>query len=64
MTAIRQLATTNEAVEDNTNEYGTFYTIVGNLQGVSSQNLAVITVWLESKHDGSFRFITLKPKKD
>ncbi|MEH1862275.1 MAG: DUF6883 domain-containing protein [Nostoc sp.] len=64
MTAIRQLATTNKAVEDNTNEYGTFYTIAGNLQGVNDQNLAVITVWLESKHDGSFRFITLKPKKD
>ncbi|MEH2012298.1 DUF6883 domain-containing protein [Nostoc sp.] len=64
LTAIRQLATTNEAVKDNTNEYGTFYTIAGYLQGVNGQNLAVITVWLESKHDGSFRFITLKPKKD
>ncbi|WP_373528886.1 DUF6883 domain-containing protein [Nostoc sp.] len=64
LTAIRQLATTNEAVEDNTNEYGTFYTIAGYLQGVNGQNLVVITVWLESKDDGSFRFITLKPKKD
>ncbi|MEH2456732.1 DUF6883 domain-containing protein [Nostoc sp.] len=60
LTAIRQLATTNEVVEDNTNEYGTFYTIAGYLQGVNGQNLAVITVWLQSKHDGSFRFITLR----
>ncbi|MEH2374390.1 DUF6883 domain-containing protein [Nostoc sp.] len=44
LTAIRQLATTNEAVQDNTNEYGTFYTIAGYLQRVNGQNLAVITV--------------------
>ncbi|MEH2412963.1 DUF6883 domain-containing protein [Nostoc sp.] len=31
LTAIRQLAITNEVVEDNTNEYGTFYTIAGYL---------------------------------
>ncbi|WP_066377945.1 DUF6883 domain-containing protein [Anabaena sp. CA = ATCC 33047] len=64
LTAIWQLATTHEVVEDITNEYGTFYTIEGNLQGVNGQNLAVITVWLQSKHGGNFRFITLKPKKD
>ncbi|MEA5580405.1 hypothetical protein VB620_03505 [Nodularia harveyana UHCC-0300] len=64
LTAIFQLTTTNETIEDITNEYGTFYTIEGNLQGVNGQSLAVVTVWLESKHDQNFRFITLKPKKD
>ena len=62
--AIRQLAVTNEAREDNINEYGIFYTVEGNLQGVNGRNLAVVTVWLKSKNDGSFRFITLKPKKE
>lgn len=61
--AIRQLAATNEAIEDNTNEYGTFYIVEGNLQGINDRDLAVVTVWLQSKHDGNFRFVTLKPKK-
>ena len=63
LTAIRQLITDNEAVEDNVNEYGIFYTVEGNLQGTNNRSLAVVTVWLKSKSDGSFRFITLKPKK-
>ncbi len=61
--AIRQLAATNEAIEDNTNEYGTFYIVEGNLQGINDRDLAVVSIWLQSKHDGNFRFITLKPKK-
>ena len=63
LTAIRQLITHNTAVKENVNEYGTFYTVEGKLQGINNLNLAVVTVWLQSKHDGSFRFITLKPKK-
>ncbi|MDJ0578070.1 MAG: hypothetical protein QNJ65_23285 [Xenococcaceae cyanobacterium MO_234.B1] len=62
--AIRQLIATNEAVKDNINEYGVFYLVEGNLPGVNNRNLAVVTVWLQSKYDGSFRFITLKPKKN
>ncbi|MGI8499777.1 MAG: DUF6883 domain-containing protein [Hassallia sp.] len=49
LTAIRQLAATNEAVEDNTNEYGTFYRVEGNLQGINNRNLAIVTIWLQSK---------------
>ncbi len=64
LTAIGKLIATNEAVEDNINEYGVFYLVEGNLQGVNNRDLAVVTVWLQSKYDGSFRFITLKPKKD
>lgn len=63
VTATRQLIANNEAVENNINEYGVFYLVEGNLQGVNNHNLAVVTVWLQSKYDGSFRFITLKPKK-
>lgn len=49
LTAIRQLITDNEAVEDNVNEYGVFYLVEGNLQGINNNNLAVVTVWLQSK---------------
>ncbi len=61
--AIRQLITENEAVEDKINEYGIFYTVEGNLQGIRKNKLSVITVWLQSKYDSSYRFITLKLKK-
>ncbi|MEB3215401.1 MAG: hypothetical protein VKN72_03940 [Nostocales cyanobacterium 94392] len=64
LNAIQQLILTSEAVEDNINEYGVFYTVEGNLQGLNGRSLPVVTVWLQSKNDGSFRFITLKPKKD
>jgi hypothetical protein len=64
LTAIRQLIVNNEAIEDNVNEYGVFYLVEGTLQGINNNNLAVITVWLQSKYDESFRFITLKPKKN
>lgn len=64
LTAIRQLIVDNEAVEDNVNEYGVFYLVEGNLQGINNNNLAVVTVWLQSKYDGTFRFITLKPQKN
>jgi hypothetical protein len=61
--AIKQLVITTEAVKDSTNEYETFYTIEGNLQGVNGHELTVVTVWLQSEDDKSFRFITLKPKR-
>lgn len=64
LTAIRQLIINNEAVEDNINEYGIFYVVEGNLQGINKRNLSVVTVWLQSKYDRKFRFITLKPKKN
>ena len=63
LNAIRELAITTQATEDSINEYGVFYTVDGNLQGVNGRELAVVTVWLQSKDDGSFRFITLKPKR-
>lgn len=64
LNAIKQLALITDAVEDNINEYGVFYTVTGDLQGLNGRSLPVVTVWLQSINDGSFRFITLKPKKD
>lgn len=62
--AIRQLADTVEAVEDRSNEYGTFYRVKGQLMGVNNTNLEVITVWLNRKIDNQFQFITLIPNKE
>jgi hypothetical protein len=64
LNAIQKLILTTDAVEDKINEYGVFYTVEGNLQGLNGRSLLVVTVWLQSRDDGSFRFITLKPKKD
>lgn len=64
LNAIKQLVLITDALEDNINEYGVFYTVTGNLQGLNGRNLPIVTVWLQSRNDGSFRFITLKPKKD
>jgi hypothetical protein len=64
LNALQQLVLTSDAVEDNINEYGVFYIVEGNLQGLNGRSLLVVTVWLQSRDDGSFRFITLKPKKD
>ena len=60
--AIRQLVDTIEAIEDSTNEYGTFYRVEGELMGINQRNLLVITIWL-NRTEGQFQFITLKPKK-
>lgn len=61
--AIYQLIRNSEAIEDLTNEYGTFYRVPGELLGVSGKNLSVITIWLKRKIDNQFQFITLKPNK-
>lgn len=58
--AIRHLIRDNDAVQDRENEYGGFYRVSGVLYGVTN-NLDVVTVWIYSAKDGSYRFITLKP---
>jgi hypothetical protein len=50
-----------EAIEEKSNEYGTFYQIEGELIGVNGVNLSVVTVWLRRLIDGEFQFVTLKP---
>ncbi|VEP11819.1 conserved hypothetical protein [Hyella patelloides LEGE 07179] len=59
--AILQINRETEAIEDRTNEYGIFYNVYGELQGVNGINLSVVTIWLRRKSDNKFQFITLKP---
>jgi hypothetical protein len=61
--AIRRLAAESEAEEDGVNDYGTFYRAPGLLTGPNGRGLPVVTIWLQQKADGSFRFITLKPDR-
>ena len=63
-TAIRDLASTVDAVEDGRNEYGVFLRAEGALAGPNGRTLAVVTIWLQSWADGRVRFVTLKPWKE
>jgi hypothetical protein len=60
--AIRFLAASSEAVDDGSNEYGTFYRVEGDLPGANRFRLSVVTIWLKRHIDGVFQFVTLKPK--
>jgi hypothetical protein len=59
--AIQRQAMDKEAIEEKSNEYGTFYQVEGELIGVNGVSLSVITVWLQRQIDGRFQFVTLKP---
>jgi hypothetical protein len=59
--AIQRQAMDKEAIEEKSNEYGTFYQVEGELIGVNGVSLSVITVWLQRQIDGKFQFVTLKP---
>jgi hypothetical protein len=59
--AIRQLIAENEAVEDRTDKFGTFYEVTGLLKGINGIDLGVVTIWLHESVDRQFRFITLIP---
>jgi hypothetical protein len=62
--AIQKQAVAREAIEDRSNEYGTFYQVEGDLVGANGVNLAVVTVWLQRRIDDKFQFVTLKPLKE
>lgn len=62
--AIQMQAVAREAIEDRSNEYGTFYQVEGDLVGANGVNLSVVTVWLQRQIDGKFQFVTLKPRKE
>ena len=64
LVAIRELAATAEAVEDGRNEYGVFLRTEGVLTGPNGRDLAVVTIWLQSRKDGQTRFVTLRPRKE
>ena len=59
--AIQKQAIDREAIEEKSNEYGTFYQVQGELIGVNNISLSVVTVWLQRQIDGKFQFVTLKP---
>jgi hypothetical protein len=61
--AIRQLAADTEAVDDGVNEYGKFWRADGVLLGPNGVTLDVTAIWLEWRADGSFHFVTLKPRR-
>lgn len=63
-TAIQTQAAATEAVEDRSNEYGTFYQVEGDLVSVSGVRLSVVTVWLQRQINGKFQCVTLKPRKE
>jgi hypothetical protein len=62
--ALRRLLLASEAAEDRTDEYGTFYQVIGELEGVNGVNLNVTTIWLRRKIDQQFQFVTLVPNKE
>ncbi|MEM9090896.1 MAG: DUF6883 domain-containing protein [Cyanobacteria bacterium P01_F01_bin.53] len=61
--ALRQLILVSEAIEERTDEYGTFYQAIGQLEGPNSIKLDVVTIWLRRKIDKQFQFVTLVPRK-
>jgi hypothetical protein len=62
--AIQTQSVATEAIEDRSNEYGTFYQVEGDLVGANGVSLSVVTVWLQRQIDGKFQFVTLKPRKE
>lgn len=62
--AIRQHVEAVEALADRESEYGTFYRTEGTLVGPNGVSLPVFTIWLDSRSDQHFRFVTLKPRKE
>jgi hypothetical protein len=61
--AIRQQAADVDAIEDGSNEYGTFYRVEGALKGPTG-NLQVVCIWMKRAIDGRFYFVTLKPSRE
>ena len=61
--AIRNLADSNDAIEDGRNEYGVFYRVQGALTGPRAE-LNVVLIWMQRSVDHEFHFVTLKPLKE
>lgn len=60
---IRRATADNDALVDRTNEHGVYYRIDAELIGVNGVALPVAIIWLQRESDGSFHFVTLKPRK-
>jgi len=61
--AIRKLETEQPATVDGVNDYGKFYRVEGMLVGPNGRSLPVASIWLQLDTDGSFNFVTLKPRR-
>lgn len=62
--ALRELASSVEAVSDGENEYGEFLRQEGRLKGPNGRGLNVALIWIKWRLDGSVRFVTLKPVRE
>jgi hypothetical protein len=62
-TAIRALAASFDAVQEDADGYGIDYTVTGDLLGPNGVSLFVKVVWVR-RTDGEFRLVTLKPAKE
>jgi len=60
--ALRRLVRENDAQPDRNDEYGQFVQVEGVLTGPKAA-LHVLTVWIRSRNDTRFRFVTLKPAR-
>ena len=59
--AIRRAASVFDALEDGSNEYGTFFRVEGELEGPKGRSLPIVLIWLQWNIDGTYHFVTLKP---
>lgn len=59
MDEIRKLVSENDAVEERSDEYGTFFKVSGKVTGPNGAVISIITVWMQRKVDGIFQFVTL-----
>jgi hypothetical protein len=62
--ALQLQAVSADAIEDRSNEYGTFYRVIGDLVGPNGVCLPIVSVWLRKQIGGQFQFVTLKPFRE
>lgn len=62
--ALQKQAISNDAIEERSDQYGTFYQVQGELVGVNGVCLAIISIWLFRRIDKKFQFVTLVPYKE
>ncbi len=63
--ALHKLLVDNEAVEEQSNIYGQYYRVEGELIGTSDITLPVVTIWIVKAADEiqKYHFVTLFPGK-
>jgi hypothetical protein len=62
--ALRRLVRDGDVQFDRVDEYGTYYRVVGGLEGCNGISLAVVTIWMERSSDSAIQFVTLFPFKE